>query len=161
MKRICLLLSVIVLTINLKAQQPMNEYLKEWKKIDSLIDTRGETKTALAAVEKIYSESVTKGNDPQIIKSLLYKTSLESIIVEDATLKGLNKLEADASKLNPTGKAILNSIIAERYWNYFQQNRWKFYNRTVTVNFKKEDVATWQAEDFHKIITEKYQASIA
>ncbi|MEP6728532.1 MAG: MG2 domain-containing protein, partial [Bacteroidota bacterium] len=43
---------------------------------------------------------------------------------------------------------------------YFQQQRYQLYNRTKTSNFKKEDIATWGAEDFHKKITELYLASL-
>jgi signal peptidase I len=50
--------------------------------------------------------------------------------------------------------------MADMYWNYFRQHRWQLYNRTATVNFKKEDIATWDAEDFHKKISELYLQSI-
>ena len=56
--------------------------------------------------------------------------------------------------------SILNSLLAEMYWNYYQQNRWDLYNRTQTTNFKKEDIATWTAADFHKKIGELYLASL-
>ena len=46
------------------------------------------------------------------------------------------------------------------YWNYYQQNRWKLYNRTKTADFVKTDLATWDAEDFHKKIGELYLQSI-
>ena len=46
------------------------------------------------------------------------------------------------------------------YWNYFQQNRYKLYQRTNTVNFNKKDIATWTADDLHKKIGELYVASI-
>jgi hypothetical protein len=54
----------------------------------------------------------------------------------------------------------LTSILAESYWNYFQQNRYKFYNRTNTVNFKKDDIATWSIDDFHKKISALYLTSL-
>ena len=46
------------------------------------------------------------------------------------------------------------------YLNYFQQNRYKLYNRTNTINFNKKDIATWTADDLHKKIGELYLASI-
>ncbi|MBK7669708.1 MAG: hypothetical protein IPJ32_21700 [Sphingobacteriaceae bacterium] len=33
-------------------------------------------------------------------------------------------------------KPVLQSILADAYWQYFQNNRWKFYNRSTTVNLK-------------------------
>ncbi|HUS00851.1 MAG TPA: alpha-2-macroglobulin family protein [Chitinophagaceae bacterium] len=54
----------------------------------------------------------------------------------------------------------MNSILAEMYWNFLQQNRYKFYNRTQTVDFKKDDILTWGLEDLHKKIGELYLTSL-
>ena len=52
------------------------------------------------------------------------------------------------------------ALVAQSYWNYFQNNRYKFYNRTATVNFNKDDIATWSIDDFHRKISELYLSSI-
>ena len=46
-------------------------------------------------------------------------------------------------------KPILHSMIAEQYWNYYQNNRYRFLRRTQTVEFKQEDMRTW---DLKKIV---------
>ena len=46
------------------------------------------------------------------------------------------------------------------YWQYLQQNRWKFYNRTNTVDFKKEDIATWTLNDLNEKIGSLFLASL-
>jgi len=45
-------------------------------------------------------------------------------------------------------------------WNYYQEHRWQMYNRTKTDKFSKTDIATWDAEDFHKKISSLYLESI-
>src|SRR5262249_50384536 len=46
---------------------------------------------------------------------------------------------------------LLHSMLAETYWNFYQQNRWKFLNRTEIVNYKSDDMNTW---DLKKILEE-------
>ncbi|HTF29734.1 MAG TPA: MG2 domain-containing protein, partial [Flavitalea sp.] len=154
-------LTIIILTlfsIATTAQQSMKNYTSEWKKIDSLIQKQGQTKSALTAINSIYTAAIKEKNDPQIIKTLIYQTSLEENITENNLAGTIQKLEKQT--LNEPAHSILNSIIAEKYWRYFQQNRWKFYNRTAAASFQKDDPETWSAEDFHAAISKHYLASV-
>ena len=97
---------------------------------------------------------------PQIIKSLLFKINLKQNLEENASVKSIDSLEREISVAKEPAKSILQSITAQMYWNYFQQNRYKFYQRTNTVNFDKKDIATWTTDDLHKKIGELYIASL-
>jgi uncharacterized protein YfaS (alpha-2-macroglobulin family) len=158
------ILSVVCATLFMlftNAQQKMKNYDAEWKQIDSLIRKRGLTESALTEVNKIYSLAKKEGNDAQIIKALLYRTELQQIKEEDATKKNIQQLEAETATAKGPVRAILQSLTASSYWAWFQQHRWQLYNRTQTVNFKKDDIATWSTDDFHKKISELYLASVS
>ncbi|MBS1935900.1 MAG: alpha-2-macroglobulin, partial [Bacteroidetes bacterium] len=99
-------------------------------------------------------------NDAQLIKALLYRMNLQENKSENAEQANITGLEKEIKGIDEPAKSILTNILAETYWNYFQQNRWKFYNRTATANFKKEDIATWGIDNFHKRISELYLASL-
>ncbi|PLX10747.1 MAG: hypothetical protein C0594_04445, partial [Marinilabiliales bacterium] len=43
-------------------------------------------------------------------------------------------------------KNILHSILADMYWMYYRNNRWKFYNRSVTTGFDNDDYTTWSLD---------------
>lgn len=144
---------------NLSAQKTVNDYAALWKKIDDYIN-KGLTKSALAEVDKIYHLSEKSGNGPQIIKALLYKISLQQNIQEDATVKSIDTLEKEIASSKEPARALLESITAEIYWNFFQQQRWKIYNRTKTQDFKKDDILTWTSDDFQKKIGNLYLASV-
>ncbi|HET7118805.1 MAG TPA: alpha-2-macroglobulin family protein [Hanamia sp.] len=137
----------------------MEDYASQWKKVDDF-QKKGLTKSALTEVENIYSNAKKNGNDPQIIKSLLFKITLQQNIVEDASVKSIDSIQQEIASAKEPAKSILQSITAQLYWNYFQQNRYKLYQRTNTVNFDKKDIATWTADDLHKKIGELYIASL-
>ncbi|MDQ6843575.1 MAG: alpha-2-macroglobulin, partial [Bacteroidota bacterium] len=147
----------IVLTVN--AQQTTDNYNMQWKKIDSFV-SKGLTKSALEEVDKIYTSAKKSNNDPQVIKSLLYKIALNQNIQEDASVKSIDTIEREIAAAKDPAKSIWESITAQMYWNYFQQNRYQLYQRTNTVNFNKKDIATWTADDLHKKIGDLFLASI-
>src|SRR6185369_2614113 len=49
---------------------------------------------------------------------------------------------------------------AELYWSYYEQNRWRFDQRTQIVNFKQDDISTWDLKKITQHVTELYTASL-
>ena len=145
--------------VTLNAQKKMDEYTSQWKKTEEL-QKKGLTKSALEEVNNIYSLAKKSKNDPQIIKALLFKITLQQNIEENASENSIASFESEIDQQKGAAKAILQSITAQMYWNYFQQNRYKFYSRTNTQNFDKKDIATWTIDHLHQKISELYLASI-
>ena len=92
---------------------------------------------------------------------MLYRITLNQNIQEDASVKSIDTLEQEIATAKEPAKSILESITAQMYWNYFQQNRYQLYQRTNTINFDKKDIATWTADDLHKKIGDLYLASLS
>jgi hypothetical protein len=160
--RLALLLVLTILFQNISFSQAPKKtnYDALWKKVDSLSIKKGLTASALKEVNNIYSLAKKENNDAQLIKSLLYQLNLQETTTEDAGEKSIRKLESEIKTLNQPSRSILSSLVAQSYWNYFQNNRYKFYNRTATVNFDKGDIATWATDDFHRKISELYLQSL-
>lgn len=135
-------------------------FLVQWKTVDSLI-SKGLNRSALDKVRTIYTFSKQSKDQSQQIKSLLYIISLDQNLSEGADLKNIAWIEREANKSPKTAHAILYSIEAETYWEYYQQNRYKIYSRTATTNFNKNNIDTWSIVDFLKKISELYLISIA
>ena len=134
-------------------------YKKEWTRVDSL-EQNGLTKSALTEVEAIYKKAKNEKNHQQIIKSLIIKAKLQSYVEENAFAKTLNELNAEAVDAKYPLTPLLHSIIGEMYWMYFQNNRWKFYNRTETVNFDNNDITTWDLKKITDASIKHYLLSI-
>ena len=136
-----------------------DNYSKQWKQVNELTK-KGLTKSALDVTIKIYETAKKDNNDPQIIKALLYRITLGRNLEENANVKSITLIEKEIQSTRQPSASILNSILAEMYWNFLQQNRYKLYNRTQTVDLKKEDILTWGLDDLHKKIGELYLSSI-
>jgi hypothetical protein len=141
------------------AQKTKSGYDMQWKKVENF-QKKGLTKSALQEVENIYNDAKKNNNDAQIIKALLFKINLEQNVEEDASGKSIDSLENEITIANEPERSILQSITAQLYWNYFQQNRYKLYQRTNTENFDKKDISSWTSDDLHQKTAALYVASL-
>lgn len=154
-------LSLILISITGFAQtMNKNKYDALWKRTDSLVTKKGLTKSALTEVKKIYALAKAEKQDGQLIKALVYQIGLEETLQEDNDSKSFTLLEKEVRENNGAAKYILQTILADKYYYYLGQHRYNLYDRTNTTAFKKEDVATWTIDDFHKKITSLYLASL-
>jgi uncharacterized protein YfaS (alpha-2-macroglobulin family) len=159
-KRILLVhLFLFSITAMLNAQNKFN-YTTAWKKVDDLINKKGLTESALKDVTLIYNAAKKEKNNGQLLKAILFRVSLQQMKEENADLKTISDIEKEISTAAEPLKSVLTNYAAEAYWQYFQNNRWKFYDRTNTVGFKKEDVSTWTIDDLHKKISSCFLASV-
>jgi hypothetical protein len=135
-------------------------YEKEWAKVDSLTK-KGLTKSALDVVNGIYAKAKTESNSSQFVKAIIHRMKFEQQMEEYSLVKALNKLNEEAKEAKFPVKPILHSMIAESYWNYYEQNRWNFYNRTETVNFDNDDITTWDLKTIFNQVIKNHQAALA
>lgn len=158
----CCFFTMILLglfTMNANGQTPIKKYDKEWKRIEDLVN-KGLPKSALTEVKKLYALAKKEKQDAQVIKTLVYITSLQTENREDNEVLSVSEIEKEIAISNEPVASILKSLLADMYWGYYQSHRWQMYDRTKTDNFKKEDIATWDAEDFHKKVSDLYLQSI-
>ncbi|HVT84137.1 MAG TPA: alpha-2-macroglobulin family protein [Chitinophagaceae bacterium] len=158
-KKILLFSVFLSLFTGASAQIPLKNYESEWKKVEAFVQ-KNLPKSALEQVKKIYSMAKADKQDAQIIKSLLYMTSLQSETRENNDVQSIKDFEKEIASANQPARSILQSIVAEMYLDYFANHRYQFYSRTNTINFQKDDIATWTSDDLNKKITELYLQSI-
>ena len=111
--------------------------------------------------DKIYLKAEKENNTSQLIKSLLYKSKFSLILEEDAQLSIINNFKKHISKSTFPTKNVLQNMLANLYWQYFSQNRYKFYNRTKTAEkVDAIDFRTWDLNTLFKEIHTYFKASL-
>ncbi len=152
-------LLLLVFVTNLKAQN-MKFYEEKWEEIDSL-EKKGLPKSALEIVYKIYDKAKGDKNSEQIIKSFIFRLKYKNSNEENAFEKLCHELDSAANKASFPDNAIMHSMLADMYWWYYQSNRYKFYQRTNTVNFDNEDMQTWTLDFLVDKIIKEYNLSLS
>lgn len=150
---------MIILFANFSQAQTKN-YEDLWKKVEKL-EKDGLPKSALNIVNQIAAQAKKDKNAPQHIKTLLYQSKYALTLEEDAQMKVMTDFKnAIATSEAPT-KNVLENMLATMYWQYFQQNRWKFYDRTKSsTDTVSDDSQTWDLQTIFEQIHLHYQKSL-
>jgi hypothetical protein len=136
-----------------------SSFEKEWKRVDSLAQI-GQYRSALDVVKAIYDKAKTANNAPQLVRALAYKVRFSNAVEENSEKKTIVDIEEELKTAKFPLKPMLHSMLAELYWHYYEQNRWKFTNRSRTVDFKNNDLETWDLSKFTEKSIFHYQASL-
>jgi hypothetical protein len=144
------------------AQPKPAAYDARWKTIDSLIARKGLWQTALTEVNAIAEIAKQEKNEPQLIKALVYRLSIEQSRSDSGALLSIRLLEKELAMtgIRPASRAILQCILAGVYSDYLQQNQYTIAGRTNTTGFVKTDVATWTVEELSKKIVDLYLSAL-
>jgi len=139
--------------------QANNDYESNWKKVEAL-EKKGLTKSALQEVMAIYNLAIKAGKDAQQIKACMYQIKYRNMVEEDSHENNIFFVDTLIAKAKSPAKNILQSMHAEMFWQYLQNNRWKFYDRTKLAEEKSKDITTWSIEKLSATISKLYKASL-
>ncbi|WP_417889888.1 alpha-2-macroglobulin family protein [Xanthomarina gelatinilytica] len=158
MKNYATILMLILFAHFSEAQN--SDYNKLWKQVEAF-EREELPKSALQIVEQIEALAIKDQNQTQQIKTLLFKSKFALILEEDAQLKIVNSFKTAISNKPAPIKNVLENMLATIYWQYFQQNRYKFYNRTkVADKTVATDFRTWDLQTLFNEIQWHYQQSL-
>ena len=154
----------LVYGITLRQRSPIfsknDSYEKLWKQADSC-ENKGLTESAWKVVVEIYARAKTENNAAQFVKAVIYKQKLIRYKEEFSSEKNINALQDEVNTSFFPAKPVLQSLLAESYWRYYQANRWKFYERSQTLNFQKGDVSTYDLKSLLQEVIINYKASLS
>ncbi|SHH26607.1 alpha-2-macroglobulin family protein [Winogradskyella jejuensis] len=134
-------------------------YDSDWAAVEKL-ETEGLTKSASEAVDNIFKKAKSEKNSIQIVKSLLYQSKYLQILEEDSQLKIIENFKTEIESQDVVTKHILENLLAKLYWQYYQNNRYKFYNRSKTSEKVADDFRTWDLETLFAEVHHYYQRSL-
>ncbi len=142
-----------------KTPMTVYDYEKAWRQVTEF-EGKGLPESALKVVNEIYQKAKAEKNSPQLVKAVIHQFKFTDAKEENAFVSNIKSLEKEIQASAFPVKGVLHSMLAEMYWKYYENNRWRFSNRTQTVNFDNVDIETWTLE---KIVTEtfhQYQLSL-
>ena len=158
MKRTLTLIAIVIAVQFSMGQE--NNYDSLWKQVEKHESDRM-TKSALSVVETIAKKAKADNNSPQAVKALLYLSKYAMTLEEDAMLSIVNDFKSEISKSDFPTKNVLESYLANLYWQYFQQNRYQFYNRTKTeTKVDSVDFRTWDLTTLFEEVSIHFDASL-
>ena len=161
MKRRILPVLLFFLTIQpVVGQEKPGFYTTLWSEVHQY-ELKYLPKSALARTDSIYARAKSERNYVQLIKAMIFQAKFATIIKEDHELHIVNRFKSEIAGSDAPFRNIGESILANIYWQYYQKNRWKYFNRTKTSEkIDKEDFRTWDLSTLFQEIHLNFQNSL-
>ncbi|MDQ7821269.1 MAG: MG2 domain-containing protein [Candidatus Eremiobacteraeota bacterium] len=128
-----------------------------WDAVKAAQD-KGLPQTAIAELKKIYPIELAKKQYGKALKAITLQIFLESNIAGNKPEVKVNRMKEELTKANRQMKPLMNTVLAQWYWHYYNQNRWRFLNRTETSGLKEDDFTTWDLPKLFREIDGIYQS---
>ena len=133
---------------------------EQWKKVDEAM-SKGLPKSAIELINPIIDGAIKDKAYPEAIKAIGRKIAYEGQIEGNKPFERITRLEAEIAKAPKEMLPVLTAIQAHWYWNYFQQNRWRFMQRTATAEPPGKDIETWDLPRIFAEIDKNFTAALA
>ena len=132
----------------------------QWKEVEEAIQ-KGLPKTAITNLEPIIQGALKDKAYAEAVKAIGEKIALEGNIQGNKPEEKITRLEAEIAKAPKEMVPLLETLLADWYWQYFQQNRWRFMQRTATAAPPGKDFTTWDLPRLFAEIDKQFQKALA
>ena len=151
MRRMNLFISVCLMALFLlgSAGAQAQSYDKLWKQAEQAQE-KSRPKTVIELADQIYRKALVEKNSGQLLKAYLCRENFKRQLTPDSLYSTLLYMErwADAAT-DVVEKAILHSLLAREYADYWRQNRRAVTERTdLIVDEPSVDIRTWTSRQF-------------
>lgn len=160
---VSILLAVGVATSSLLLQPSIlnaAERGDQWKEVDEAVN-KGLPKTAIEMLEPIIAGALEDKAYAEAIRAIGKRISLEGNIQGNKPEEIITRMEAEIEEAPGEMKPVMTAILANWYWHYFQQNRWRFLRRTQTAQAPSKDFTTWDLPRLFREIDKPLQTALA
>lgn len=134
-----------------------------WKQVHQAIE-QGLPKTAIQRLETIIESAGQQGDEAEQVRAIALKTTLEAEIEGGDPAERIERLEPLIEAAESESKqALLRSIQANWFWDYFQRNRWQFQQRSEVAGDApaNDDFRTWSLPRILDHIDGLFQTALA
>jgi uncharacterized protein YfaS (alpha-2-macroglobulin family) len=132
----------------------------QWKRVEEAM-SKGLPKTAIEELEPIIKQALAEKAWAEAVKAITRKIALEGVIQGGRAEGNIKRLEAEIAKAPKEIVPVLDTVLAHWYWQYFQQNRWRFMRRTATAAAPGKDFTTWDLPRLFAEIEKQFAKALA
>lgn len=143
----------------------------EWKQVEKF-QTQNLPKSALEKVNAIYQIAKTQKDVPQMVKSLVYRLSIEEQIgeaqsenIEDYSSyrvnKALKELDIEIkSATNPVHQSVLHLLKGKTVSEFYSQNSWRIKQRTAITEYSPKDICSWSEKNLAESFVHEFNEAL-
>jgi len=133
---------------------------EQWKKVKAAVD-KGYPKTAIQELEPIIAAALKDKAYPEAIKAIAQRIALEANIQGNKPEERITRMQEAIAKSPAEMQPVMDAVLANWYWHYFQQNQWRFMQRTATAGPVGDDILTWDLPRILGEISNQFTKALA
>src|SRR5690606_4291377 len=155
-----ILFLILILTFSFSMAQKKFDYESKWKQIEKQ-EQEGLLNSLLPEVNSIYQNAKKDKNSQQIIRALLYQSKIAMVTSddEDVEIQIVENFEKEIAEAKGIDKSVLQSMLAEMYFNYYREHQWEINERTETSESTGTDFRFWTENSLQQKAMELYLQS--
>jgi hypothetical protein len=112
-----------------------------WSQVQDAIN-KGLPQTAIKLLDQIIPGAEADQAWAEATKAICMKILQNGIIQSDPAGE-ITQLQAEIATAPDPMKPVMEAVLGHWYWQYFQNNNWRFLQRTQTAQPPGADLATW------------------
>lgn len=144
----------------LSFQKTDKDYNEMWKKVKESIENNL-PETAEKQLNEIESAAKRDKNQPQLLKTVLYRQQVFRQKEEEPEKTFLAFAESKMDELGKTETAVLHLEIAKTYADYYEQNQWQLRNNLpIDGDMSQVELKYWDEKTFRKVIDQHYTEAL-
>jgi hypothetical protein len=113
-----------------------------WAQVQDAIN-KGLPQTAIKLLDEIIPGAMADQAWAEATKGICLKIAQNGIIQGGKAEEMIVQLQAEIAAAPEPMKPVMEAVLGHWYWQYFQQNRWRFLQRTQTAEPPGADITTW------------------
>jgi len=113
-----------------------------WSQVQDAIN-KGLPQTAIKLLDQIIPGALADQAWAEATKAICLKIAQDGIIQGGKAEEMIVQLQAEIAAAPEPMKPVMEAVLGHWYWQYFQQNRWRFMQRTQTAEPPGADITTW------------------
>ena len=160
-----LVMSLVLGTLTVWGAVEMNNSASDddrqqlWQQVEDA-ESKSLPKSAADALEKIYDSAVEDEEYPEAVRALAKKYFLEGRNNQPIAPYVIRKLASDMDSFPEQVRPVMKAILANWFFSYYQQNRWRFAQRSQTGQVPSEDFETWDLPRFLNEIDDLFTSAL-
>ena len=131
-----------------------------WAQVDDAI-SKGLPRTAIEILDQIIPGAVEDQAYAEATKAICLKIAQEGKIEGGKAEEMIVRLEAEMLEAPEPMMPVMEAVLAHWYWGYFEQNYWRFMQRTTTAEPPGADITTWDLPRILAEIDEHFTLALA
>jgi len=131
-----------------------------WKEVDDAIK-KGLPKTAIEKLDEIIPAAMKEKAYAEALKAISRRIAYEGNIQGNKPEEKITRMKAEIAKAPDEMKPVMDAVMANWYWHYFQHNRWRIMQRTRTAESPSDDFTTWDLPRIFVEIDKQFTKAMA